>query len=111
MQCLGKRSFPRISRHWSVWWQATKLRQSACPWSKITGRPRSTSRRPWWVPITTRGEVTAPHSCPVLPMPPGMPALSLTSHSLSVDETSRSVCITVGAQWPILRRLEKPRRR
>ena len=30
---------------------------------------------------------------------------------LSVDETSRIVCIAVGAQWPILRRLEKPRRR
>ena len=63
------------------------------------------------MPNSTRGEVTAPHSNPVLPMPPGMPALSLTNHSFSVDETSRIVCITVGAQWPILRRLEKPRPR
>ena len=44
-------------------------------------------------------------------MPPGIPALSLTNHSFSVDETSRIVCITVGAQWPILRRLARPRPR
>ena len=53
----------------------------------------------------------APHSNPVLPMPPGIPALSLTSHSLFVDETSRIVCITAGAQWPILKIVAKARPR
>src|SRR5574339_1116875 len=51
--------------------------------------------------MNSRDEVIAPHSNPVLPMPPGIPALSFTNHSFCIPETSRRVCITVGAQCPI----------
>src|SRR5512145_500805 len=58
-----------------------------------------------------KGAVTPPHSAPVLPMPPGNPAVSFTSHSASLSEASKRVCMTAGAQWPIFNRFDTLRRR
>jgi rsbT antagonist protein RsbS len=47
---------------------------------------------------TTNGPVTPPHSPRVLPMPPGIPDMSLTSHSSSISNTSSIACMIEGAQ-------------
>jgi hypothetical protein len=44
-------------------------------------------------------------------MPPGSPAVSFTSRCASVSEASNKVCMTVGAQWPILSRFNTLERR
>jgi len=49
-------------------------------------------------PISTKGAVNPPHSPPVLPIPPGSPAVSMTGHRSDEPEASSSVFITVGAQ-------------
>ena len=77
----------------------------------IRGSPSCIASRACQSPIRTNGAVTPPHSAPVFPMPPGNPAVSFTSHSASAPEASSRVCVTVGAQWPILNRFDMLRRR
>ena len=107
----GSLSVPRISTAKGGAVATGETLQEVMPFVDERGQPVVHRSRAWRRPIRTKGAVTPPHSAPVLPMPPGNPAVSLTSHSASVSEASSSVCITVGAQWPILSRFDILRRR
>jgi hypothetical protein len=88
---------------------AGKKIAASLPLSKITGRSRSTS--PCHSEYPSTPTVIIRRIKAGVAEPPGIPALSLTSHSLFVNETSRIVCITAGAQWPILKILANARPR
>ena len=51
----------------------------------------------------TNGEVIPPHSKPVLPIPPGMPAINLTRSSRWGWLISSTVCITAGRNGPFVK--------
>ena len=101
----GMRALPRMVRQSVVPCSARKRCRRSWPSSTTTGRPSAVSLRRCRSPISTSGAVTPPHSPPVLPIPPGRPAVSRTSQFASVSEASSMVCITVGAQWPMRSRL------
>ena len=98
MQRNGTRLVPLISRHWVVPCVSANRAIRSWPASTTTGSPSSDSSRPCSRPSCTKGAVNPPHSPPVLPMPPGNPAVSRTGHRSDEPEASSSVFITVGAQ-------------
>ncbi len=100
----------RISSHRVPPWTSPNRAMSRCDIVTESAIPSGPAARPYLSPRWRTDDVSAPHSRPLLPMPPAIADASSTALSRPGSSSGSSAAMTAGAQWPIWRARSSDRR-